>query len=66
MADPYTFDYIPTAEEIEKFEYAVFGYFADTPGYAVNSSFISYVGIYYNANGELSGVYVANSSVTQY
>lgn len=66
MTDPFTFDYIPTAEEVEKFEYAAYGYFADTPGYAANSAFISYVGIYYNANGDLSGIYVANSSVTQY
>lgn len=61
----FTFDHIPTAAEIEKFEYVTYDYFADTPGYSGNN-FISYVGIYFNANGVMSGVYVANSSVTQY
>jgi hypothetical protein len=65
MADPFTFDYVPTAAEVEKFECFQYGYVEDTPGYLGNS-FISYVGIYYNDDGTRSGVYAANSTVTQY
>jgi hypothetical protein len=63
--DPFTFDHIPTAEEVEKFEYASYGYFELTPGYSSNV-FVSYVGVYFDEKGNLSGIYVANSSVTQY
>jgi hypothetical protein len=65
MTDPFTFDHIPTLAEVEKFEYVSYDYFEKTPGY-LNGEFISYVGIYYNADGVKSGIYVANSSVTQY
>ena len=63
--DPFTFDHPPTKAETEKFEYAAFDYFDNNPGY-INSVYVSYVGVYFNANGTLSGIYVANSSVTQY
>lgn len=61
----YTFDHIPTAAEVEKFEYFAYDYIENTPGY-VSGVYISYVGVYFNANGVKSGIYVANSSVTQY
>lgn len=61
----FTFDHIPTAAEVEKFEYVAYDYFADTPGY-INGNYVSYVGVYFNEKGQLSGIYVANSSVTQY
>ena len=61
----YTFDHVPTAAEIEKFEYFVYDYVEKTPGY-IGDLYVSYVGIYFNANGAKSGIYVANNSVTQY
>lgn len=61
----YTFDAPPTTAEVERFEYAEYDYFADTPGY-IENKYVSYVGVYFNANGTMSGIYVANSSVEQY
>jgi len=66
MSDPFTFDHVPTKEETEKFEYVAFDYIEINPGVAANSSYVSYVGVYFNEDGEMSGIYVANSSVTQY
>lgn len=65
VGDGFTFDSAPTAAEVEKFEYVAYDYFDDTPGY-VGASYVSYVGVYFNANGTMSGIYVANSSVEQY
>lgn len=69
MANPvnsgYTFDAPPTAAEIEKFEYFSYDYVEKNPGYD-DLTYKSFVGIYYNANGVLSGIYVANSSTEQY
>lgn len=61
----FTFDSPPTAAEVERFEYAAYDYFADTPGY-ISSDYVSYVGVYFNANGVKSGIFVANSSTEQY
>lgn len=61
----FTFDSPPTEQETEVFEYFVRDYVTKTPGYT-DGSYVSYVGIYYNANGVLSGVYAANSSTEQY
>lgn len=43
--------------EIELFEYTDFGYFEDNPGYTLDEAndFISYVGTYFNQNGDASG-----------
>ena len=43
--------------EIELFEYTDFDYFVDTPGYTLDEAndFISYVGTYFNQNGDASG-----------
>lgn len=65
LVNGYTFDAPPTAAEVEIFEYFKYDYVEKTPGYNGNN-FISYTGIYYNANGTLSGIYVANNQVTQY
>lgn len=65
LVNGYTFDSVPTAAEVEMFEYVSYDYVEKTPGYDSNN-YISYVGIYYSANGEISGIYVANNSVTQY
>lgn len=61
----YTFDSAPTLEEVERFEYAAYGYFASNPGY-ISGEYVSFVGIYFNELGIKSGVYVANNSVEQY
>jgi hypothetical protein len=61
----FTFDSPPTDDEVEVFEYFVRDYVEKTPGYA-GQSYVSYVGVYFNANGTLSGVFVANSSTEQY
>jgi len=47
----YTFTSQPTKAETERFEYAVFGYFDQNPG-IVGNAFKSYIGIYYNDNGD--------------
>lgn len=65
LVNGYTFDSPPTAAEVEIFEYASYDYFDSNPGYLSNN-FVSYVGLYYNANGAQSAIYVANNSVTQY
>lgn len=65
MVDPYTFEYAPSKEEIEKFEYAAYDYIDSNPG-RIEQTYLSYVGIYFSETGELSGIYVANSSVEQY
>ena len=65
LVNGYTFDSAPTDAETEFFEYSVRDYFEKTPGYEGNS-YVSYVGIYYNANGAQSGIYVSNSSTEQY
>lgn len=65
MEEEYTFDHIPTKEETEKFEYFAFEYLESNPG-VIQELYQSYVGIYFNEEGEASGIYVANSSVTQY
>ncbi len=65
LVNGYTFDSPPTDAETEFFEYSVRDYFEKTPGYE-GSSYVSYVGIYYNANGAQSGIYAANSSTEQY
>lgn len=61
----FTFTYVPTAAEVEKFEYVAYDYFAVNPGY-INDVYVSYVGIYYNEAGQRSGIYVANNQATQY
>lgn len=61
----FTFDSPPSAAEVEAFEYAEYDYFENNPGY-VNGTYVSFVGVYFNANGTMSGIYVANSSVEQY
>ena len=61
----FTFDSPPSAAEVEIFEYAAYDYFASTPGY-IAGDYVSYVGVYFNANGVKSSVFVANSSTEQY
>jgi hypothetical protein len=43
--------------EIQLFEYTDFDYFVDNPGYTLDeaNNFISYVGTYFNQNGDASG-----------
>lgn len=41
-------------------EYVVAGYIDLNPGYTAANTLISYVGIYFNANGVLSGKYERN------
>lgn len=44
-------------DEIELFEYVDFDYYEDNPGYTLDeaNTFISYVGTYFNQNGDASG-----------
>lgn len=65
LVNGYTFDSVPTPEEVEIFEYASYDYIEKNPGYDGNN-YISYVGVYFNANGVNSSIYVVNNSVTQY
>lgn len=65
LVNGYTFDAVPTPEEAEIFEYAAYNYFDFNPGY-ISNTFVSYVGLYYDATGAQSAIYVANNSVTQY
>lgn len=69
MANPvnggFTFDSPPSKAEVERFEYANYDYFADTPGY-VDGNYVSFVGVYFNEKGVMSGIFVANSSTEQY
>jgi hypothetical protein len=50
----YIFEEILTEEEISLFDYIVSGYIENNPG-TVGNSFSSYVGVYYNDNGEDTG-----------
>lgn len=65
MIERYTFDYPPTKEEVEKFEYFAYEYVTNNPG-RIDGLFRSYVGVYFSETGEMSSIYVANSSLTQY
>jgi hypothetical protein len=65
LVNGYTFDDVPTPAEAEIFEYASYDYFDMNPGYNSNI-FMSYVGLYYDAAGAQSAIYVPNNSVTQY
>ena len=47
----YTFTSQPTKAETERFEYAAFDYFDQNPG-IVGNTYKSYIGIYYNDNGD--------------
>jgi len=52
-AQCYVFTEELTPEEIELFEYGAFDYVENNPGYVeAAGGFISYVGIYYDDNGE--------------
>lgn len=46
-----------STDEIELFEYVDFDYYEDNPGYTLDeaNTFISYVGTYFNQNGDASG-----------
>jgi hypothetical protein len=46
-----TFTSQPTKEETERFEYVSFDYIEKNPG-IVGNAFKSYIGIYYNDNGD--------------
>ena len=46
-----TFTSQPTKEETERFEYVAFGYFDKNPG-IVGNNYKSYIGIYYNDEGD--------------
>ena len=46
-----TFTSQPTKTETERFEYVAFDYIEKNPG-IVGNSFQSYIGIYYNDNGD--------------
>lgn len=46
-----TFTSQPTKAETERFEYIAFDYIEKNPG-IVGNSFQSYIGIYYNDNGD--------------
>ena len=46
-----TFTSQPTKAETERFEYVAFDYVAKNPG-TVGNSFKSYIGIYYNDEGD--------------
>jgi hypothetical protein len=65
LVNGYTFDDVPSPQETEIFEYSSYEYFAQNPGY-VDNNFVSYVGVYFDANGVQSSIYVPNTTVTQY
>lgn len=56
IAECYVFEETPTLEEQELFEYCAFDYIEKTPGYE-NNVFKSYVGIYFDNEGNISGIY---------
>lgn len=61
----FTFTSVPTKEETEIFEYVGFDYIDENPGYP-GGIFLSYVGIYFNEDGELSGIYEPNPNVPSF
>lgn len=55
----------PNQADIDFDGYVYSGYVEDNPGYSGNT-FISFVGIYIDSNGNYSGTYIANTQVEQY
>lgn len=54
-----------TDEQTQVFEYVNRDYIADNPDY-VSSQYLSYLGIYFSANGDITPTYVANPEVPTY
>jgi len=50
--DGYSFKGLPTKQQTARFEYVVFDYVEDNPGY-VDGSFSSYAGKHYSDDGEI-------------
>jgi len=50
-------DYLLTEDEIELFGYVLNDYIENDPGYNENDEFISYIGIYFDDDGNITGIY---------